>query len=122
MIDVRNDNGELIGKANYVNGELHGRAIRFYPNTLEIHEEHNYINGVKHGECTIYYHHTKNGSFRYVEHYNYGELIKTQNIFETDIYLGMTEKHWDELLPGPFVGGYFNSQKEVRTVKRYFKI
>lgn len=116
MIDVRNDKGELIGKANYLNGKLHGRAFRYFPNTLVIHEEHNYINGVKHGECTIH-----NGSFRYVEHYNYGELFKTQSTFETDVYFGMTEKHWEELPPGHFVGGYFNSQKEIRTVTKVYK-
>lgn len=116
MEDVRNNKGELIGKANYLNGKLHGRAFNYYPNTLDIHEEHNYINGIKHGECTIH-----NGAFRYVEHYDHGKLIKTQKIFETDHYLGITETHWEALPSGPFVGGYFNTHKEVRTVTREYK-
>ena len=116
VIDIKNDKDEIVGKASYANGKLHGRCIRYFPNTNDIDVEHNYNNGIKHGECIKY-----NGSFRYVEYYNLGILIKTENIFETYKYLGITETTYEKLPDGPFVDGYFKTHKEIKKTLRLIK-
>jgi len=114
--DVKNNEGVLIGKASYIGDKLHGRCFRYFPNTLDIDEEHTYHNGIKHGECIRY-----NGCFRYVEYFEFGKLVSYKTILETETYLGITETSFKKLPQATFVGGYFKTYKEVKITTRMNK-